>query len=404
MNPDAGGRAGQIASNVVYFARTLRGAGLPAGPDRVVDAVEALKVTGIGRRDDVFWLFHALFVSRPEQSPVFAEIFHLFWSDPERLEHMLALERSVHDAAPRGEATVEAGSAGIAPQDNWKRSKEERDEPESGQPQTWSARETLRGMDFADMSSEEIAEARQAVARMRLEFEPLPRRRLKADPSGNRIDMRAALRQAARQSGGMIPLPKARQDSRPPAVVLLCDVSGSMIDYSRMLIRLAHALTTSRRKVHSFTFGTRLTNITRDLENRDTAASLASLSRKVEDWSGGTRIGECLRTFNRDWARRVLVQGAVVILVTDGLDRDVTGCLGREMAMLRRSCRKLVWLNPLLRWHEFRPRTWGIRTMLPHVDAFRTCHNLASLEDLAQSLGGPIRNRTGEMERWLKAI
>ena len=187
-------------------------------------------------------------------------------------------------------------------------------------------------------------------------------------------------------------------------MVLLCDVSGSMIDYSRMLIHLAHALTTSRRKVHSFTFGTRLTNITRDLENRDMASSLASLSRKVEDWSGGTRIGECLRTFNRDWARRVLVQGAVVILVTDGLDRDVAGRLGREMAMLRRSCRKLVWLNPLLRWHEFRPRTWGIRTMLPHVDAFRTCHNLASLEDLAQSLGGPVRRRTGEMERWLKAI
>ncbi len=393
MNPAP---AGLSAARVVRFAGLLRGAGLPAGPDRTVNAVEALAATAPARPDDVFWLLHAHLVSAPEHTPVFARLFCLFWGGLPARGHLPPPE-DPENAAPAAQA------GGASPADRDQGEKEDGG-AEGGQALTWSAREALRRMDFADMSAEEMAEAERAVAAMELDVETLPGRRLRPAAAGDRIDRRALVRRQVRMPGGPLPLPRARLARRPPVVVLLCDVSGSMIDYGRMMIHLAHALTATRRTVHSFTFGTRLTNVTRDLRRRDVAASLASVARTVEDWSGGTRIGECLRTFNRDWARRVLGQGAVVVLVTDGLDRDVGGLLGREMAMLRRSCRTLVWLNPLLRWDGFRPRTWGIRTMLPHVDVFRTCHNLASLEDLAGALGGPLRTRPGEMERWLKAM
>lgn len=210
--------------------------------------------------------------------------------------------------------------------------------------------------------------------------------------------MRRTLRDAARRGGSdFIALARRRRRTRPPVLVVLCDISGSMAGYTRMLLRFLHALTGDRDRVHTFLFGTRLSNVTRLLRHRDPDVALAELGRRVRDWEGGTRIGPCLHDFNRDWGRRLLAQGAVVLLITDGLDRDDPGLLARETERLRGSCRSLIWLNPLLRYAEFSPEARGVRAMLPHVDDFRPVHNLASLETLAEALwgGGQGRALTG---------
>jgi uncharacterized protein with von Willebrand factor type A (vWA) domain len=258
---------------------------------------------------------------------------------------------------------------------------------------TYSAGEVLQKMDFERMSAAEIAEAKRAIARLTLPLRNFPTRRLEAHPRGRRIDLRATLRASLRTGGEIIALRRRRRQVRPPALVVLCDISGSMGRYSRMLLHFMHALTNDRDRVHSFVFGTRLTNITRQLRQRDVDVALDSVVAAVDDWSGGTRIGVALQGFNRDWSRRVLGQGAVVVLISDGLDRQGGQGLAFEMERLSKSCRRLIWLNPLLRYDGFEPKSLGVRAMLPYVDEFRPVHNLASLGALAEALAAPTPAR-----------
>jgi uncharacterized protein with von Willebrand factor type A (vWA) domain len=211
-------------------------------------------------------------------------------------------------------------------------------------------------------------------------------RRFRADPHGRRADPRAMMRSALRTGGDLI-VPKFRspREVHPPLVVL-ADISGSMSQYTRIFLHFLHALVEKRRRVHTFVFGTRLTNLTRQMRHRDPDEALAEASKAVKDWSGGTRIGDALHEFNRLWSRRVLSQGAVVLLITDGLERDDISGLSREMERLHKSCRRLIWLNPLLRFDGFEPRARGVRAMLPHVDELRPVHNLSALSDLCASL------------------
>jgi hypothetical protein len=209
------------------------------------------------------------------------------------------------------------------------------------------------------------------------------------------------LRASLRQGGEILDVAASRRVTRPPPLVVLCDISGSMGRYSQILLHFLHAVANDRDRVHTFLFGTRLTNVTRPLRHRDAEVAFQLVSHLVPDWSGGTRIGEALGTFNRRWAKRVLGQGAVVLLVTDGLDRDGAPGLAETMERLHKSCSRLVWLNPLLRWDGFAPKSQGIRAMLPHVDEFRPVHNLASLRALVQSLSRPASPR--EMDRWRMA-
>jgi uncharacterized protein with von Willebrand factor type A (vWA) domain len=245
------------------------------------------------------------------------------------------------------------------------------------------------------MSAGELREAEAAVAAMRLGVREVPTRRLRPDPRGERVDPRATLRAALRAGRDSIPLRWRSAAARPPAVVALCDVSGSMSRYSRMLLRFLHALARDRPAVHAFTFGTRLTNVSRFLRHRDPDQALAAVGRAVPDWEGGTRIGASLREFNLRWSRRLLGQGAVVLLVTDGLDREEARGIAEEAERLRRSCRRLLWLNPLLRFRGFEPRAAGVRAMLPHVDEFRPVHDLRSLAQLAEALSGGGPGRRG---------
>ena len=267
---------------------------------------------------------------------------------------------------------------------------------------TVSERERLNTMDFEAMSALEIAQAKAEIARLHLPLDEKRTRRQRPDASGPRIDLRATLRRSRRFGGELIELARTRRTTRPPPLVVLCDISGSMARYAQILLHFLHAVANDRDRVHSFLFGTRLSNITRQLKARDPEVAFQLVAHAVPDWSGGTRIGEAIAQFNRDWSRRVLGQGAVVLLVTDGLDREGAAGLSEEMERLHKSCARLVWLNPLLRWDGFAPKSQGIRAMLPHVDEFRTVHSIASLKSLVETLSRPVNPR--EMDRWRKAL
>ncbi|GIX14128.1 MAG: hypothetical protein KatS3mg118_2087 [Paracoccaceae bacterium] len=270
---------------------------------------------------------------------------------------------------------------------------------------TFSADEKLKSMDFEQMTAAEQAAARRAIARLRLPVKPIASRRTAPSARGRAPDWRATLRRMARRGDVDRMLMRERR-RRWPNLVVLCDISGSMSGYSRMLLHFLHAAANARgagwAKVHAFTMGTRLTNITRHMRARDVDAALAAAGREARDWEGGTRLAAALEAFNRDWSRRVLGQGAVVLLITDGLDRDDPARLARAAERLRLSCRRLIWLNPLLRWDGFAPRAAGIRALLPHVDVLRSAHSIASLEELADTLSDP--DDEGEKARLMRAL
>lgn len=404
--PDGGGR---LAENIMHFARALRAAGLPIGPGRVLDAIEAVRTVGIGMRDDFYWTLHAVFVNRRDQREIFDQAFHVFWRNPRLLERMLALALPSitipgGDEEEISRRVAEALNMGKTPGRGEAEQDEEPPEIVVEATMTWSDREILQHMDFEKMSAEEVRKARAIIAGMRLPIMDVPTRRFRPNPHGRRIDMRTTLRKALRSGGRDIPLARRSRRRRHPPLVILCDISGSMTRYSRMLLHFLHALTNDRDRVFTFLFGTRLTNVTRYLRNRDIDVALDKITEAVEDWSGGTRIGSTLAEFNRYWSRRVLGQGAVVLFISDGLDREGGEALDSAMERLHKSCRRLVWLNPLLRYEGFEPRSLGIRAILPHVDEFRPVHNLESLADLAAALGRPGARREEGVSRWLEKI
>jgi hypothetical protein len=389
---------GKLGQNIAYFARALRKAGLPIGPGRVIDALRAVEAAGFTDRTDFFWTLHACFVSRSEHRPVFAQVFRLYWRDPRYLEHMMSLvmpairgvqEDRLADAAEKraAEALLDGTDRDAPPRTD---DSSPDTEIEIDASATMSAVERLRTLDFEQMSVAEVAEAKRMLARLTLPVAPIATRRWRPCAAGPGIDMRRTFRASLGQGGQITSLARSARRPRWPNLVVLCDISGSMAQYSRMALHFLHAVSNARgqgwARVHGFTFGTRLTNISRHLVARDVDAALKAAGAQAQDWSGGTRIGACLHDFNRDWSRRVLGQGAVVLIITDGLDRDDNGLLSREMERLHLSARRLIWLNPLLRWDGFAPRAGGIRAMLPHVDSFRAGHSIASLDQLAQAI------------------
>ena len=388
-NPNLANPDGRIADNIVYFARALRKAGMRVGPASVKDAIEAVLAAGIGSRDDFYWTLHAVLVSRHEDHATFDEAFRLYWKSRELIEKMLAMFSPVApDRRERQKPRAAENRVSEAMFEGHRRNQPPQEIPEIEIDArfTVSGNEMLRGKDFAQMSAVEISDAKRAIAELRLPFDTVMTRRFKANPRGRRIDPRAMMRLASRTGGELI-LPKFRsaREVHPPLVVL-ADISGSMSQYTRIFLHFLHALTEKRRRVHTFVFGTRLTNLTRQMRHRDPDDALADSAAAVKDWSGGTRIGDTLHEFNRLWSRRVLGQGAVVLMITDGLERDDVTGLSEEMERLKKSCRRLIWLNPLLRFDGFEPRARGVRAMLPHVDEFRAVHNLNALADLCASL------------------
>jgi uncharacterized protein with von Willebrand factor type A (vWA) domain len=371
----------------------LRAAGLPIGPGKVIDAIEAVKAAGIGTRDDFYWTLHAVFVQRREQREIFDQAFHIFWKNPQFLQRMMSLLLPQFQYDKGGaEEDREEIAARLAEALHGDRKADleqmpaDEEEIEIDAAMTFSDREMLQAMDFEKMTNAELAETKKAIAGLRLPIMEVPTRRFGADSRGRRVDMRATLRASLRNAGA-IPLKLKSPKYRHPPLVILRDISGSMSRYSRMALHFVHAITNDRDRVHTFLFGTRLTNITRDLRHRDLDVALDRVGAHVKDWSGGTRIGHCLHDFNVKWARRVLGQGAVLLLITDGLDREGVEGLEDEMIRLQKSCRRLIWLNPLLRYDAYRPQSQGAKAMIRHVDDFRPIHNLDSMQSLADALG-----------------
>ncbi|MCC5978221.1 MAG: VWA domain-containing protein [Salinarimonas sp.] len=398
-------QSGKLAENIAYFARALRAAGLPVGPAAVVDAIDAVEAARIGEREDFYWTLHAVFVKKHEHTIVFDQAFRLFWRRRALIEKLIAQMSPMAPGKGKDEDKPRAAASRVA-----EALKPPGKEPEIEEQEeifsarlTVSDREVLRSKDFAQMSAAEIARTKRLISQLRLPAEELVTRRFRSDPRGARIDMRRTLQRSLRSGGHSIDLAFASRAIRQPPVVALVDISGSMSEYSRLFLHFLHAVAETRRKVHSFVFATRLTNISRELTSRDPDEALARAGQRVQDWEGGTRIATALRDFNRLWSRRVLGQGAVVLLFTDGLERDISSDLAFEMDRLKRSCRRLVWLNPLLRYEAFQARASGIRAMLPHVHEFRPIHNLRSMEGLCDALAA-ARTPEADPARWLREI
>jgi uncharacterized protein len=373
---------GQTADNIVGFARALRSAGVPVGPGAVIDAMNALQLVEIGKRADVFTTLESIFVKRHEHALIFAQAFDLFFRAAEDWQQMLdsvplpdqpkkkppPASRRVQEAFAHTQATevpqAEAQEARLAVSDQ----------------------EVLQKKDFAQMTAAEIAEVTRAIAAIRLPQAELRTRRYRPDARGLRLDMRRTLRASLRTGGDIIDIRKLGRIDKPAPIVALLDISGSMSEYTRLFLHFLHAIMDARKRVSVFLFGTRLTNVTRSLRARDPDEALARCSSAVEDWAGGTRIATSLHTFNKLWGRRVLGQGAIVLLISDGLEREADARLAFEIDRLHRSCRRLIWLNPLLRYGGFEPKAQGVKMMLPHVDEFRPVHNLRSIEGLIGAL------------------
>jgi len=400
---EAAPQGGRLLDNIMYFARTLRAAGLPIGPGKVLAAVEAVRAAGITDRRDFYWTLHAVFVNRRDQRELFDQAFHIFWRNPELLEKMMGMMLPVlrTDAADEEEMSRRLAEALHQPGDG-RQNQQAEEEVRVEATMTFSDRELLQKMDFEKMSNAELAQAKAALRRMALPLADVPTRRFAPDPRGERADMRATLRSQLR-AGGLVTLKRKRRRVRPPPLVILCDISGSMSRYSRIFLHFIHAVTNDRDRVFTFLFGTRLTNITRYLRQKDVDIALDQVADAVEDWSGGTRIGQCLAEFNRRWSRRVLGQGAIVLLITDGLDREAGAGIGKEMDRLHKSCRRLIWLNPLLRYEGFAPKSLGMRAILPHVDEFRPVHSLESLDELVTALSRPGPRRLEAAAAWREA-
>ncbi len=382
---------GRFSDNIVFFARALRKAGLKIGPGAIADAIDAVRLIGIGSREEFHATLQSIFVKRREDQALFDEAFRLFWRSRDLIGKMIAMMSPVapdhreKEKRRAGEARI--SDALFADRDG---QRPVRDEPdiEVDARFTVSGRELFRQTDFAQMSTAEIAEAKKAMSSMVLPMDEVRTRRFRPSHRQQRIDPRATMRDALKTGGDLIlPRFRAPKTIHPPLVVL-ADISGSMSQYTRIFLHFLHVLTEKRRRVHTFLFGTRLSNVTRQMRNRDPDEAMDECVAAVRDWSGGTRIGETLHEFNRLWSRRVLGQGAIVLLITDGLERDDVGELESEMDRLHRSCRRLIWLNPLLRFDGFEARARGVRAMLPHVDEFRAVHNLAAVSDLVDALTG----------------
>ena len=377
-----------LLDNLLIFGRVLRRAGVDVHPGRLLDVIEALGQVNLGERDEVYHTCRALLVHRQEQIAMFDRAFAAFW----RAHH----EGAARSEPPRGEphAAAVAIEEVLAPDDST--AVDDADEAEgdaSAQDRTlrtWSDLGVLADKDFAAFTTDELAEAGAALSR--LVWNPGERRtRRWVRGRGSRIDLRRAIAGSLRTGGDVVDLARRTRRVRPRALVLLCDVSGSMERYSRVLLHFAHAITRRHQRVEAFLFSTELTRITRQLRMPRPDDALAAVSQSVPDWSGGTRIGGAVKEFHQRWGRRVLTGGPVVLLISDGWDRGEPGELRDQIARLQRSCHRLVWLNPLIGTADYAPLTRGLQAALPFVDDFLPARTVTNLADLALHLNALAR-------------
>ena len=370
----AGGGSEQLTRQIVTFARVLREVGLEVGPRRVADALRALDQLTLERAEDFYWSLRVTLVARREDIDTFDRAYNAWFLRGQAVAPLPAVPPSVERRG--GVRRVRTDPSASPASDGG-------DEPaEIG----WSAHELLRVKDFAAMTSSEFAAARRLMDELVAQRPQRTSRRLRPHRRGSVLDLRRLARNSLATGGDPVERRFRRRTEIPRKLVLLCDVSGSMEAYTRALLLFLHAAVRSGRGVDVFAFGTRLTRLTPELATRDPDAALASAARRVVDWASGTQIGSALKTFNDVWGRRALSRGAVVVIVSDGWEREDPALVSREMARLRRAAYAVIWVNPLKGSPDYQPLAGGMRAALPHVDRFVAGHNLASLEHLASLL------------------
>jgi len=396
---DANRDFSHLPENVVLFARLLRRAGMTIGTGQILDLIRALDLIDFGNRVDVYHTARVILVGRREDLPIFDTLFELFWNArtaeilEQRASELLPsvgsfypIEDCIPDQGNVDESTPqtvqivyqEAGGDGDEADEDL--------EPQTKVMLAYSSDEILRHKDFENYTSDELQRARQLMREMRWKIAQRRTRRFEAHQLGRRLDLRRTIRRNLRNGGEVFELAHRRLRTRPRPLVLICDISGSMDHYSRTLLQFLHTVEHGLDRVEAFVFATRLTRVTRQLRTRDPGVALTEVSKAVQDWSGGTRIGEAIRTFNYAWSKRVLGRGAIVMIISDGWDRGDIATLRTEMERLQRNCYRLIWLNPLLGLPSYQPLTQGIQAALPFVDDFMPVHNLDSLQALGRHL------------------
>ena len=391
LNRDGVDGSGHILPNLLRFAEVLRRLGLDAGPANVLDMVRATEHVHIGRRSEFYQAARSIFVHRRQDLPIFDEAFNVFWRKPNTARSGMDL-RSMGEQRRFRKPQVSAGSD--EPMDDALALDGDPDDDSVSQvnlTRTYSAREVLRQKDFAQFSGQEIAEARRMMASLRWDLGQRRTRRM-TPGDGASLDVRRTLRRSLQYGGELFDLAERGPKHRSRSLALICDVSGSMERYTRMLLHFIHTIAAGQ-PIEAFLFATRLTRITRQLRYRSIDQAIAEVSRAVPDWAGGTRIGEAVKTFNYQWLRRTLRGQAIVMIISDGWDRGDPELLARETSRLQRSCHRLMWLNPLLGSPDYQPLTQGMQAALPYVDDFLPVHNMNSLQALADRLSdiGPER-------------
>ncbi|NWG19622.1 MAG: VWA domain-containing protein [Chloroflexi bacterium] len=391
---------GHLTTHVLAFVHLLRSAGIKVSTEQTLDLVRALEHVPIMSRGDFRAAACCTLIYRREDLPVFDAAFEFYWRTGSGLDPLIMALPVVRTPPKLLRLPRRPRQQGNGP--DQERSEEEREE-KVGLTLTFTAAETLRTRDFGSFSFEEVQACKQFLRNLEWRIEPRRTRRRRPAARPGVIDMRRLLRRNLRHGGDPVELAfrEPRQRQRP--LVVLCDISGSMDRYSRILLQFVHTISNGLRNVEAFVFGTRLTRITRLLRERDIDEAIAAVSKQVVDWSGGTRIGEAVKNFNYSWSRRVLGKGAVVLLISDGWDRGDPQLLEREMARLQRSTYRLIWLNPLLGNPRYQPLTRGMQAALPHVDDFLPVHNLLSLEQLGEKLATLGERRPERRQRRIPA-
>jgi uncharacterized protein len=367
-----------LLRNCVLFGRLLRELGVEVTPTQIVDLVASLSLIDIGSQEDFKNSAKSILINRYEHLALFEQAFRIFWqaraaqgNKPVELGELLQRRHS-HQASAVGQDGLESA--------------EPSEDSLLDKVLAYSYRESLRHKDFSTLSQAELALVKRMMHTIVWNAPPRRTRRVAAAPHGKELNIRQVLRRSLSYGGEYLYLAWRRPKRKQRPVVVLCDISGSMERYSRILLQFIYIVTRRLSRVESFVFSTRLTRITRQLQRRNLNQAMDEATRAVHDWGGGTRIGESIKRFNYDWGRRVLNQGAIVLIISDGWDRGDVELLEWEMARLHRSCSRLIWLNPLLGASDYQPLVRGIRAALPHVDHFLPVHNLASLEQLANVL------------------
>ena len=391
---------GRLVDNIIYFCRTLRRAGVPVAPSQIKDLIRAVEVVGSSQKLDFMETLRACLITRPEQMEVFEQVFNLFWRDPEFInkimQTLLPFAQNKQDEAPKPKAAEHRAVDAMT--DPMKQDLQEQvkttEELVLDAQFSFSQNERITAMDFEQMTNAEVADAERAIAQLDFKLPKTYSRRYRASPIGPRIDIRNTLHHSRRSGGEILKLVKKRRIERKSDLVFLCDISGSMSTYSRMIMHFIYAISNQTAvhqnwsSVHAFTFGTQLTNISHLIKGDDPDIALNNIGQIVTDWDGGTQIGSNIEQFNMKWSRRILKSDTVVILVTDGLERGDIDLLDTQLERLKLSSGHIIWLNPLLRFDEFQPLAQGIRIIKKHTSRLVSCHNVNSLANLSSVISG----------------